>query len=403
MRIYPAVHYTMGGLWVDYNLMSERPRPVRAGRGELLRPRRQPPRRRRAHAGPGRRLFHRALHDRQLSSRSSANQVEVATDQPSSKRPRPTSRSRIKTLLASTASAPRQSFHRELGKLHVGKMRHGAQREGPEGSAANTSRRCARSSGRTSKSPAPTRSSTSNLEHAGRVADSWNSANSCARDALTREESCGGHFREEYQTEDGEAKRDDENFATSPPGNIRAPTSRRFAKEPLVWEASIRPRGATSDDRCSFPTVERRSKPVLAIGYDPDREQSSHGSTEWTTDISRDGHEFYLASLAAERSHQPRQAGDLPGRRTSAPTCRSWRCWTSSTKSSIAKGEEPIAFDHDCREGICGTCSMVINGLAHGPERGTTACQLHMRHFHDGETIVIEPWRARPFPSSGIW
>src|SRR5271154_1528827 len=64
----------------------------------------------------------------------------------------------------------------------------------------------------------------------------------------------------------------------------------------------------------------------------------------------------------------------------------------------IARGEDPIAFDSDCREGICGTCSMVINGLAHGGQRGTTVCQLHMRHFRDGDTIVIEPWRARAFP-----
>lgn len=64
----------------------------------------------------------------------------------------------------------------------------------------------------------------------------------------------------------------------------------------------------------------------------------------------------------------------------------------------IAKDEDPVAFDHDCREGICGTCSLVINGQAHGPERATTACQLHMRHFKDGDTIVIEPWRAKAFP-----
>ena len=64
----------------------------------------------------------------------------------------------------------------------------------------------------------------------------------------------------------------------------------------------------------------------------------------------------------------------------------------------IARGEEAIAFDSDCREGICGTCSLVINGAAHGGQRGTTACQLHMRHFHDGQTITIEPWRARSFP-----
>ncbi|HBR95255.1 MAG TPA: succinate dehydrogenase/fumarate reductase iron-sulfur subunit [Opitutae bacterium] len=64
----------------------------------------------------------------------------------------------------------------------------------------------------------------------------------------------------------------------------------------------------------------------------------------------------------------------------------------------VADGHEPVAFDHDCREGICGMCSMTINGIPHGPESGTTACQLHMRHFHDGQTITIEPWRAKPFP-----
>lgn len=62
-----------------------------------------------------------------------------------------------------------------------------------------------------------------------------------------------------------------------------------------------------------------------------------------------------------------------------------------------AKGEEPIAFDHDCREGICGTCGLVINGEAHGPTR-TTTCQLHMRTFNDGDTITVEPWRAQAFP-----
>ena len=61
-------------------------------------------------------------------------------------------------------------------------------------------------------------------------------------------------------------------------------------------------------------------------------------------------------------------------------------------------GEEPVAFEHDCREGICGSCGFLINGRAHGPLRGVTACQLHLRHFKDGERIVLEPWRARAFP-----
>lgn len=64
----------------------------------------------------------------------------------------------------------------------------------------------------------------------------------------------------------------------------------------------------------------------------------------------------------------------------------------------IKTGKEPIAFDHDCREGICGMCSQVINGVPHGPQERTTVCQLHMRHFKDGDTIYIEPWRARAFP-----
>jgi succinate dehydrogenase / fumarate reductase iron-sulfur subunit len=64
----------------------------------------------------------------------------------------------------------------------------------------------------------------------------------------------------------------------------------------------------------------------------------------------------------------------------------------------ILKGEEPVAFDHDCREGICGSCGFVINGIAHGPRRGTTVCQLHMRSFNDGDELFLEPWRAAAFP-----
>src|SRR3954471_21937236 len=64
----------------------------------------------------------------------------------------------------------------------------------------------------------------------------------------------------------------------------------------------------------------------------------------------------------------------------------------------IEQGQVPIAFDHDCREGICGACGMMINGVAHGPMKGTATCQLHMRSFKSGDTLVIEPWRARAFP-----
>jgi succinate dehydrogenase / fumarate reductase iron-sulfur subunit len=64
----------------------------------------------------------------------------------------------------------------------------------------------------------------------------------------------------------------------------------------------------------------------------------------------------------------------------------------------MARSEDPVAFEHDCREGICGSCGFMINGAAHGPLPGTTVCQLHMRHFRDGDRLVLEPWRARAFP-----
>jgi succinate dehydrogenase iron-sulfur subunit len=73
-------------------------------------------------------------------------------------------------------------------------------------------------------------------------------------------------------------------------------------------------------------------------------------------------------------------------------------CLDVLNESLIESGEEPVAFEHDCREGICGSCGFMINGVAHGPERATTVCQLTMRHFKDGDALVIEPWRALAFP-----
>lgn len=73
-------------------------------------------------------------------------------------------------------------------------------------------------------------------------------------------------------------------------------------------------------------------------------------------------------------------------------------CLDVLNEELIGKGEEPIAFEHDCREGICGACGFVINGVAHGPEKATTVCQLTMRHFKDGQELTIEPWRAGAFP-----
>jgi succinate dehydrogenase / fumarate reductase, iron-sulfur subunit len=81
-----------------------------------------------------------------------------------------------------------------------------------------------------------------------------------------------------------------------------------------------------------------------------------------------------------------------------SPGCSFLEMLDMLNEDLLKKGEDPVHFDHDCREGICGMCSLYVNGRAHGPESETTVCQLHMRHFRDGETITIEPWRAKPFP-----
>ena len=81
-----------------------------------------------------------------------------------------------------------------------------------------------------------------------------------------------------------------------------------------------------------------------------------------------------------------------------SPNCSFLEMLDILNEQLIRENQEPVAFDHDCREGICGMCSLYINGRPHGPDDAITTCQLHMRKFRDGETIVIEPWRARPFP-----
>lgn len=81
-----------------------------------------------------------------------------------------------------------------------------------------------------------------------------------------------------------------------------------------------------------------------------------------------------------------------------SPDCSFLEMLDILNEQLVKKGEEPVAFDHDCREGICGACSLYINGRPHGPDDAITTCQLHMRKFKDGNTIVIEPWRAKPFP-----
>ena len=196
------------------------------------------------------------------------------------------------------------------------------------------------------------------LEKAGRVADFLEFGELLCRDALHREESCGGHFRVEHQTEDGEALRDDEHFAyvaaweyTGDRRDARCSTRSRSSSS-----TSTSPRGRTSSERSRL----RRLAPGGA------RTRTGAFETYEVDDVSPDMSFLELFDVLNERL--------------------------------ISEGDEPVAFDHDCREGICGSCAMMINGRPHGPRRGTATCQLHMRKFEDGAHITVEPWRAAAFP-----
>ena len=171
MRIYPAIHYTMGGLWVDYNLMSNDPRPARARRGELLRSRRQPPRRERADAGARRRLLRHSLHARRTTSAARRSPPvttdhdafkEAAARRPGADRPAALGQGHRRRRASCTASSARMLWD------DVGMARN---EPGLRAGARRGFRSCARSSGRTSRCPGAPNNLNKNLEYAGRVAD----------------------------------------------------------------------------------------------------------------------------------------------------------------------------------------------------------------------------------------
>ncbi len=105
-----------------------------------------------------------------------------------------------------------------------------------------------------------------------------------------------------------------------------------------------------------------------------------------------------IKNLEAEQTQNRKGNLSIIAVNAISPNCSFLEMLDILNEQLIRQNEEPVAFDHDCREGICGTCSLYINGRPHGPDDAVTTCQLHMRKFKDGDTIVIEPWRAKPFP-----
>ena len=199
------------------------------------------------------------------------------------------------------------------------------------------------------------------LEKAGRVDDFFELAQLMCRDALDRNESCGGHFRAEYQTEEGEAQRDDENFAYV-----------------AAWEWT----GDARSPELQQGTARVRERPPRCAEL-----QVAVTSINMTLQIWRQ-----------DGPGRPRPLRHDPRRRDVNDEMSFLEMLDQVNEPLINEGKEAVVFDHDCREGICGTCSLMINGQAHGPAKGTATCQLHMRKFSDGDTIVVEPWRATSFP-----
>ena len=162
------------------------------------------------------------------------------------------------------------------------------------------------------------------------------------RDALERRESCGGHFRAEYQTEEGEAQRDDDNFAhVARVGVDRRPDDTR-------------------------PATRRSSCTSTSTSPDPELQVS---------------HTIKNLTLKIWRQDGPDDAGQFESHHIDeiSDEASFLELLDVLNERLIDEGKEAIVFDHDCREGICGTCSLMIDGQAHGPQRGTATCQLHMR------------------------
>ena len=233
------------------------PRPVRAGRGQLLRPRRQPAGRQRADARAGRRLLRHSLHARQLLRLEQAD--KIGTDHASSRTPRRGSTDRMKQLLGIKGKRTVDDFHRELGKLMWEYCGMARNEQGLK-TALEKIPALREEFWKNVRVPGDGEELNQSLEKAGRVADFLEFAELLCLDALERRESCGGHFREEFQTPDGEALRDDENFCHVAAWEYTGEGNRpNRLVEPLVFE-DVHLATAATNKRRPWPAMERKRR-----------------------------------------------------------------------------------------------------------------------------------------------
>ena len=353
MRIYPAIHYTMGGLWVDYNLMSNVPGLYVIGEANFS-----------DHGANrlGASALMQGLADgyfvlpNTIGDYLASNKFEkVDAAHAAAREAEANVQAITRKLLEAKGKRSVDSYHRELGKIMWEQCGMARNASGLK-QALSEIPALREQYWRDVKVLGTGEELNQSLEKAGRVADFFELAELMCRDALDRNESCGGHFREEYQTPEGEAARDDEHFAYAAAWGFQG------AGQPPVAAQ----RAADFRIRAPLATELQVMRIILHIWR---QRNSSEKGKMVRYEVPNVNHEMSFLEMLDVLNE------DL-----------------------IAKNEEPVAFDHDCREGICGMCGCMVNGMAHGPLPGTTLCQLHMRHFKDGDELYLEPWRAAAFP-----
>ena len=339
MMIYPAIHYTMGGIWVDYDLQTTIPGLYAIGEANFS-----------DHGGNrlGASALMQGLADGYfilpitigdyLSKKFAEPKTDVNTKE--FNEAEKAVQARIDRLFAINGTKTVDSIHKQLGHImweYVGMAREEAGLK----KAIKEIQALKEDFYKNVKVPGTQYEFNQELEKALRLEDFFEIGELMARDALHREESCGGHFRVESQTEEGEAKRDDEHFMY----------------------------------------VLQRLSPMefnLKIWRQKNAKAKGHFETYHISGIEEDA--SFLEMLDILNEQLIREGCD--------PVAVDRGCESSG----------PVSFDHDCREGICGACSLYIDGRAHGPDDHVTTCQLFMRHFKDGATITVEPWRSAAFP-----
>ena len=269
-------------------------------------------------------------------------------------------RARVQKLLSINGDRSVDSFHRELGNIM---WEYCGMERSEEGllKAIDLIRGLRDEFWRNVKVLGAADTLNQSLEKAGRVADFLELGELMCIDALHRRESCGGHFRAESQTEDGEALRHDEEYRLCRGLGVGWPGRRA---DPAQGRPGLRIRRDEAAE-LQVSGMYHLMKLTLKIWRQAGPATKGEMVTYPVSDISEDMSFLEMLDVLNEQLN--------------------------------ARGEEPIAFDSDCREGICGMCGLMISGKAHGPEV-TTTCQLHMRTFSDGDEITIEPWRADAFP-----